>query len=401
MIYPMLILCHECKREVSDKALSCPHCGYPMVDKLKSYPQKSHREKSRKRKRLPNGFGQITKVKGNLRNPYRAMVTVGKTEDGKPICKLLKPQSYFKTYNDAYTALIEYNKSPYELPIDITCQEIYERWIEEFEKKKSASMVGNMKSTWKHCSELHNVPVNTIRIRHIKGVMKDHNVNTKKRIKTLWNHLLDYAMEYEVLDKNYSRMFAIDEKRVTQKLHIIFTEEEMSILWRNKHDPIVSMILIQCFMGWRPRELCEIKIEDVNLKEDIITGGMKTDAGKKRRVYVLPAIKEMVEKWYNNSSANNSLYLFTTENGNKFDYFAYRYRFNRALKQLSISTEHRPHDPRKHFITMAKKAKVDEYAIKKIVGHDISDITEKIYTDRDSEWLKHEMLRINDCMNNV
>ena len=43
---------------------------------------------------------------------------------------------------------------------------------------------------------------------------------------------------------------------------------------------------------------------------------------------------------------------------------------------------------------MAKKANVNEYAIKKIVGHEISDITERIYTDRDPDWIKHEMLKI-------
>lgn len=109
----------------------------------------------------------------------------------------------------------------------------------------------------------------------------------------------------------------------------------------------------------------------------------------------------MVEAWYAKSLSANSQYLFITESGNRFDYFAYRYRFSQVLNRLGINADHRPHDPRKHFITTAKKYKVNEYAIKKIVGHDISDITEKIYTDRDSEWVKHEMLKMNDCMNNV
>ena len=32
-------------------------------------------------------------------------------------------------------------------------------------------------------------------------------------------------------------------------------------------------------------------------------------------------------------------------------------------------------------------AGVDEYAIKKMVGHEIYDITEKVYTKRDPQWL--------------
>lgn len=63
----MLINCPECELMVSDKAFSCPHCGYPMKGQK--------RRESAKRKRLPNGFGQISEIKGkNLRNPYRVMV---------------------------------------------------------------------------------------------------------------------------------------------------------------------------------------------------------------------------------------------------------------------------------------------------------------------------------------
>ena len=94
----MLIKCPECELQVSDKAVSCPHCGYPMQSSAKS---RKPRNKNNKRRRLPNGFGQISEIKNrNLRNPFRAMVSVGKAENGRPICKPLKPESYFPTYND-------------------------------------------------------------------------------------------------------------------------------------------------------------------------------------------------------------------------------------------------------------------------------------------------------------
>ena len=42
----------------------------------------------------------------------------------------------------------------------------------------------------------------------------------------------------------------------------------------------------------------------------------------------------------------------------------------------------------------AKKAGIDEYAIKYMVGHKISDITEKVYTQREFDWLKEEIEKI-------
>ena len=38
-----LIECPECKKEISDKAKECPHCGYPIVkkeEKKKEEPKK-------------------------------------------------------------------------------------------------------------------------------------------------------------------------------------------------------------------------------------------------------------------------------------------------------------------------------------------------------------------------
>lgn len=125
----MLIQCPECNKEISNKAIACPNCGFPI-----SEPTNKQRRKSNRRKRLPNGFGQITEIKG-LRKPFRVSVTVGKNDVGRPICKLLKPDAYFKTYNDAYSALLEYNKKPYELSSIITMNELFERWFEVYSKK--------------------------------------------------------------------------------------------------------------------------------------------------------------------------------------------------------------------------------------------------------------------------
>lgn len=52
----MLMKCPECEPQVSDKAISCPHCGYPLKR------GKATQSRGKKRGQLPNGFGQITKI---------------------------------------------------------------------------------------------------------------------------------------------------------------------------------------------------------------------------------------------------------------------------------------------------------------------------------------------------
>lgn len=386
----MLITCPECELQVSDKAKSCPHCGYPINEP--SSPRKSNRKAHM---RLPNGFGQITELKGkNYRNPFRAMVTVGKNSNGRPICKLLKPQSYFATYNEAYQALMEYNKNPYDLENDIRLFELYERWSAEYFKTlKSDSSQRTIKSAWNYCKPMYDMRVKDIRARHIKGCLdQEISANIKSRIKSVMNIMLDYAVEYEIVDRNYARTFnvsddIVDEMAANKKDHIAFTDDELSVLWKNVTVPFVDVILIQCYSGWRPQELCNLKNE--NVKDLTFTGGMKTDAGTDRTVPIHSSILNLV-----NNRISDKEWLFYCEDGSRLTYDKYRRRFENIMRDLNLNPEHKPHDPRKTFVTMAKKYNVDEYAIKRIVGHNISDITESVYTERNIDWLGTEIEKI-------
>lgn len=409
----MLVKCPECELQVSDKATACPHCGYPMQSTGKRKP----RAKNNKRRRLPNGFGQISEIKKqNLRNPFRAMVTVGKTPEGKPICKPLKPESYFPTYNDAYQALVEYHKNPYDLSPAITMAELYGQWFPKYEKTvKEAQPTAN---AWKYCSSVYKMRVMDVRARHIKGCMeegtcvirgetKHPSAVVKNYIKTLFNHLLDYALEYELVDRNYSRSFKLTEETIKEcqtvkQQHIEFSEPEMDTLWKNTNDVFgVDILLIQCYSGWRPQELGLIELKNVDLEKWTFSGGMKTNAGENRTVPIHSKIQPIIERKYKEAVSIGSNYLLNWVDPNKLKkmntnltYTRYQKTFQHIVDVLSLNPQHRPHDGRVHFVTMAKKYNVDEYAVKYIVGHKISDITEKIYTRREPEWLRQEIEKI-------
>ena len=374
----MLIKCPECELQVSDKAVSCPHCGFPLQPNIK--PRKP-RNKNNKRRRLPNGFGQISEIKNrNLRNPFRAMISVGKDSNGRPICKPLKPESYFPTYNDAYAALVEYNKNPYDLEPSITMKELYEKWLAEYEK--------TVKSTRSVASE------------------KTPSASMKNQIKSLFNLMLDYALEYELVDRNYSRTFNLSEETIKEIVtvkneHIPFTDEEMDLLWKHADDKmLVDVLLIQCYSGWRPQELGLLELKNVDLENWTFRGGIKTDAGTDRVVPIHSKIRHLVERKYKEAQELGSLYLLNYVNptarskNTALTYARYQKGFCMIRDELNLNPEHRPHDGRKHFVTMAKKYGVDEYAIKYMVGHKISDITEKVYTQREFEWLKDEIEKI-------
>ena len=409
----MLTECPECKERLSSQAAFCPHCGYVIKTEVKKTVRRR-----KKRRRLPNGFGQISEIKGqNLKKPFRAMVTVGKNENGRPICRLLQPEAYFETYNEAYTALLEYNKDPFDLNKKITMGELYDKWFEETNSTRSESNKHNIRSGWKYCTSVYDVPVREVRVRHIRKCIEEGTITYRgsthtappfmqERIKLIFNALLDYAVENELTDKNYSRGFKLrtrEESTQLRESHINYTDEEMKILWDHAYDmPLVDTILIQCYTGFRPQELGDLLLENVDLENWLVVGGMKTDAGKNRTVPIHPAIREFVKKHYDKSKEVGSKYLIhftSTARGRKANdcqlcYERYKYAFDKTKINLNLNPKHRLHDARVQFVTMAKKYNVDEYAIKLIVGHVITDITEKVYTKRTPTWLMQELCKI-------
>lgn len=403
----MLTKCIECELPVSDKAASCPHCGYPLHD-----PDKDKRGTQRKKRmRLPNGFGQISEIKNrNLRNPFRVMVSQ-KDEDGKTRPRLLQPRAYFPTYNDAYTALAEYNRNPYDLEADITVKQLYEIWFAEYEKSiSSKTSIQQTMTAWRYCSEIYDMRVRALRPRHIKKCMEEGTAQSRgvirhapplvqTRIKTLFNLMLDYAVEYEIVDINHSRSFKLPDeiiKEVTtvKNGHIVYTEDEMRVLWEYAHNLYVDMVLVQCYSGWRPQELLTLKVEDVDLEGMTFRGGMKTESGKNRVVPIHSRISDIVRSKYTESCERGSVYLFGLGADSPMSYMQFSRAFNAISDNLGIGSGHRLHDGRTHFVTAAKKYGVDEYAIKYMVGHKISDITEAVYTKRGPDWLREQIEKI-------
>lgn len=401
----MLIKCPECNLQVSDKAFSCPHCGYPFEKVVKPTIRKST-----KKKRLPNGFGQITEIKNrNLRKPFRAMVTIGFNDKGKPICKLLKPDSYFKTYNEAYEALMLYNQNPFDLRTKISLNEVFEKWFDDYiDHTRPYSAYRHIVYLWKKFEPFHNRNIKDIKSLELKEFIEnlDASANCKDKLKSTLNMVYDYAVQCDYVQKNISRQFKLSrsimvEKNLRLEHHIDFTRLEVEILWKNINvDYIMPMIMVQMYMGWRPLEICNLKTEDVDLETGIIKGGMKTKAGTGRIVPIHSRIRKFIEDQYKVATELNSPWLFNYPETSRrhsdihYSYDIYKRKFHQIMKMLNLNPDHKPHDPRVHFITQCKSNNVDEYAIKYMVGHAISDITESVYTKRTIDWLKEEIKKI-------
>ena len=374
--------------------------------------------------RRANGTGNIYKMKGGKRRkPWRVRVTVGWELNPKTgRCKQnLKTLGYYASRAEAEAALVAYQECPYDLNTkDITFKELYEQWTEDYFKKLSSiSSERTITSAYRYCSGLYNMKMRDIRIYHLqecmdkgyiipdrgkeKGQKRYASACTKGRIKSMFNLMFDWAYAREIVDRNYARAFELDKetkiKQVREKRkNTIFSKEEIDLLWKNVDKiAFVDMVLCGIYSGWRPQELAILKIKDIDLELQVMYGGMKTDAGKDRCVPIHPLIQPLIEKRYAEAKELGSNYLFNDINGQQgiyMTYDKYRGRFNKVVERLQM--DHHPHETRHTFITKAKRVRMEEYILKRIVGHAINDNTEKTYTHREIEELKAEMRKIED-----
>ncbi len=337
-----------------------------------------------KRMRLPNGFGQISKLSGKLRKPYRAMTTVGFTKEGRPICKILKPVGYFETYNEAFMALMENAKTPYEKCKDYTLSEVYEKWSEQKYQDLAESSAKIYSNHWNHIKQYGDKKFAELRVADLESMIENSGLSPSGilTLKHLFTGMYDFALRNEIVTVNYATMIKTSKKN-TYKLikgHSAFSDDEIKELWAHSDSEIIQWILIQMYTGMRPTELVLLKDENIHPEKQYMIGGIKTDAGKDRTIPIHSSILEFV-KMYKISTTKPDTYK------------SYERKFNLIMRSLGLK-DHTPHDCRKTFVTLAKKYQVDEYAIKRIIGHSIKDLTENTYTERSIAWLIDEVNKI-------
>ncbi len=344
--------------------------------------------------KLANGMGTVYKMTGRRRKPWRVMKTTGWTIDIKTGKTLQKRVTigYYATREEAFSALMSYNKNPYDIEADtITFAQLYDKWSERhFETLSCDSSKRTIRSAFNHSRALHNMRFKDIKVAHLEGAIRACEMpSVQFRMKSLFNMLYRYALKHEVVTINYAQLCDGVKPMEPVREKKPFCDEEINILWQNaSRTPCFEMILTGIYSGWRPKELLSLKTADIDLKAQTMRGGMKTSAGKNRVVPIHPYILPLVKKW----CAKNNEYLFSNPDGTPITYDQYRLRFKHSLARFGI--DHVPHETRHTFITLAKEYDMNEYVLKLIVGHNISDVTERIYTHRKIEQLHTEIRKI-------
>lgn len=329
--------------------------------------------------RLPNGYGSVYKLSGKRRNPFIVRVTVGWTDEGK---QSLKTIGFYPTRQEGLNALAEYNSSPYDLDKGrITFSEIFDKWSSEHFPKVSENAIVNYNVAYKYCSPLYNMRFADIRKSHLQSVVDNSGkaYPTRKLIKTLLNQLYKYAMENDIVEKQYSHF--VDVGKNEGKLNRVpFTNKEIQQLFDNDTFDFVDTILIMIYSGMRIGELLSLENKNIFLDKRYMIGGIKTDAGKNRIIPINKKIEKYIRKYYN----PDNQYLITNFKGQQMKYSNYRReKFDNVMEKLNM--DHNPHECRHTFATLMNRAGANKLCTKRIIGHASPDLIDKVYTHKDIE----------------
>lgn len=359
----------------------------------------------RKEMKRGNGTGSIYKLTDReRRKPWTVQISVGsyKKEDGSYQVKR-KRLGYYATREEAVIALARYTEGPYSLQDQYTFSEVYRMWTEKyFPSLTNHSSERTIVAAYNHSQTLWHRDFAGISIQDMRDAIDqpENTPHTQSRMKSMFNLMYDFAVEAELVEVNKARQFSIKgiekAKKKDKKDKIPISNEHVRALEKNVDYGYTRMILIGIYTGFRPSEICQLHRCNIHLDENYIIGGMKTEAGENRYVPIHPKIKEYIEYYYNRTTEYDK-YLIKAEDGQidtTMTYDKYRSRFRKAMKCIGADGLYSPHCTRHTFITAAKQHKMEEPALKLIVGHEINDVTEAVYTHRDNEYLQKEMLKI-------
>ncbi len=330
------------------------------------------------RKRNPNGYGCVTKLKGNRSRPWVVKVTMY-DEDGNA---KQTPVGYAETEEKALVLLAQYNNNPWDAGREtITLAVLYQRWLQIKAPKLGKANALSLKSAFRHCSKYYGMKYRSIRAYHMQDCIDNcgRTYSTQGAIKNLWGHLDRFAFECDIIDKMYSQLTTSPMAPDTSRMP--FTEDEIAALWDISDRPWVDTVLIYLYSGFRLTELLTMKTSQINLEERTFTGGVKTKNGKDRVVPIHPRIEPFVRRL----AKQGNEYLFSLD-GKKITSYRYYKLWDEIMEQ--IHADHTPHEARHTFETNLDNAGGNRKCIDLLMGHKSSDVGNRVYNHKTLDQLR-------------
>ena len=363
------MLCRKCKKDISEEAKFCSYCG------TKQQYERAVRKRG-------TGLGSVFKDKNGT---WIAECTIGWDEHNGKLARVRRKKRGFATKAEALAYLPELRQELPQQDMNVKFKDLYAKWLDGHTEKVTQSTINCYKSAYKYFSSLYYVEVAKIRTEHLQKCIDEcpHGKRTKENMKALGTSLWRYAMQLDIVDRNYAEYIYIKKEEDAEK--IAFSKDQLALMWKNVETvPNLKYVLLLCYTGMRISEMTGALTENYNPEEGYFVTGVKTDAGKNRTITISPKIRPFFSEF------GKSKHLFTELSAKKFRTTVY-YPALKAidLDPLDVEGEHiyTPHCCRHTFATLMKNVPAPPTDKQKLIGHAKFEMTAH-YTHTDIESLK-------------
>ena len=243
------------------------------------------------------------------RKCWVAQITIGwrpPNEKGK-LVPIKKTYGGYKSKKDASSALNKILNGETPTENKMTLNEVFEKWKEYYSSRVSEkTMKDNYVFAYNHFQPLKFRRMDTITAVELQECMDKCKAGkrTHQLMKVVAGLLWAYALDLNIVKKDVTTNLYIGKHETTSREAL--TPDEIKLVKEQIGKELyASYIYCQCYLGYRPGEVLEIKKDQVHTtvidKETdyFIVEGIRTDAGKNRTVVIpkqiLPYIKERLE----------------------------------------------------------------------------------------------------------
>lgn len=279
--------CRKCKRETPSDALYCPYCGVSLQPK-----KNTHKPRTR-----PNGAGTAFK-RGRT---WTAQVVIGwKAVEGQKSKPIYRTKGGFDTKRAAleYCAILRIEKQKKNAP---KLHEIWDIYHDgEYEKLSKSKQVA-YNGAWKKLKNLHYRPVDQITVAELRENVSRVATSyyTVRDCKTILTHMFTIAAADGWCNKDLPSFIVLP--KLDEKERQVFDNSEQLALWKlyESGDLRAAIPLLMICTGMMPGEAQNLKIENINVESQTITGiGIKTKVRRKSPVFIpedaIPLVEDLI-----------------------------------------------------------------------------------------------------------
>lgn len=399
--------CVKCHREILEGSHFCNFCGKKQV---------ANKRKTIKRE---NGSGTVYKRSDYKNNPWIAAAP------GKPVFDevtlSLKYQQMiigrYATAIEAKAALEQYLIHPTD-KYNLTLEDVHTEWQLMAYRKISKQTKDNYNAAWYKLRSLYAQKFRQLRTGDMQAVIDYYDTDHQKegkdgkllfdhdhkpimtgplsfsslsKVKALLTSMYDYAMQNDIVMKNYASYIILPPPGESQKDRFNDMELQKIKLSIGKVK-LADCIYMMCYTGHRVAEFLQLTPDKVLYLGDTLylVGGNKTSAGEQKVVPICSEIQPLFESWL----ARKGQTIICREDGSPWTVDNFREHFKAALKEIGVRVL-TPHATRRTFATNLSAAGVQKQDIIALMGHTNFDVDLKHYINQQAKTLKNAVERLS------